>query len=277
MVPLFEIPVSAAGLALAAASVVAGAPWFADGLRSLRARRALSALRPEAMAQAASGLCELHGRVELESPLFSPLSARPCAGYLLEVRGVGTRIGGSVSEVRPFRLIEGEERVHVDTESVTWQLAVTAEREVAPGAAIPERIRTLMDSNGELRWLRASGGALQLVERALCAGTECSILGELRQERVVTYSETAWVAGTGTDGQAVHAASIPVTDANLHRRMVPSDLLERIVVADGALDAAQLAPPLWRVSGALLGPALALAGLVYLAHAADRVFAGRLG
>ena len=277
MVPLFEIPVSAAGLALAAASVVAGAPWFADGLRSLRARRALSALRPEAMARAASGLCELHGRVELESPLFSPLSARPCAGYLLEVRGVGTRIGGSVSEVRPFRLIDGEERVHVDAESVIWRLAVTAEREVAPGAAIPERIRALMDRSGELRWLRAQGGALQLVERALCAGSECSVLGELRQERVVTYSETAWVAGTGTDGGAAHVASIPVTDATLDRRMVPSDLIERIVIADGALDAAQLAPPAWRVSGALFGPALALAGLLYLAHAADRVFAGRLG
>jgi len=277
MVPLFEIPVSVAGLALAAASVVAGAPWFADGLRSLRARRALSALRPEAMAHAASGLCELRGRVELESPLFSPLSARPCAGYLLEVRGVGTRIGGSVSEVRPFRLIDGEERVHVDAESVSWRLAVTAEREVAPGAAIPERIRRLMDRNSELRWLRAQGGALQLVERALCAGTECSVIGELRQERVVTYSETAWVAGTGTDGEAVHAASVPATDATLDRRMVPSDLLDRIVVADGALEAAQLAPPAWRVSGALLGPALALAGLVYLAHAADRVFAGRLG
>ncbi len=276
MVPLFEIPVSAAGLLLAAASVVAGAPWFADGLRSLRARRALAAVRPESIASAASGLCELRGRVELESPLFSPLSARPCAGYLLEVRGVGTRIGGSVSEVRPFRLTDGRERVQVDAESVMWRLAVTAEREVAPGAAIPERIRTLMDRNGELRWLRAQGGALRLVERALCAGVECSVLGELRQERVVTYSETAWVAGTGTDGEAVDAA-IPTNDETLDRRMVPSDLLERVVVADGALDAAQLAPPAWRVSGAVLGPALALAGLVYLAHAADRVFAGRLG
>lgn len=276
MVPLFEIPVSVAGLLLAAASVVAGAPWFADGLRSLRARRALAAVRPESIAGAASGLCELGGRVELESPLFSPLSARPCAGYLLEVRGVGTRIGGSVSEVRPFRLIDGADRVHVDAESVLWRLAVTAEREVPAGAPIPERIRTLMDRNGELRWLRAQGSTLLLTERALCAGSECHVLGELRQERVVTYSETAWVAATGTDGEVVNAASIPVSDETLDRRMGPSDLLERIVIADGALAASQLAPPAWRVSGAVLGPALALAGLLYLAHAADRVFAGRL-
>ena len=276
MQPLFEIPVSAAGLMLAAASVIAGAPWFADGLRSLRARQALAALRPESFVRAARGLTELRGRVELESPMFSPLSARPCAGYVLEVSGLGTRIGGSVSESRAFHLIEGTTRARVEAEAVTWQLAITAEREVAAGAAIPERIRGLLDRNPDLRWLRAQGGALRLVERALCAGVECHVLGEIRHERVATRAEQDWVARTGTDGDSFVGSSSARDEAVMHR-VVCSEALERIVIADGAVDTSRLTPPAWRTVGTLFGPALCLAGLLYLAHAADRMLAGRLG
>ncbi len=276
MEPLFEIPVSAAGLLLAAAAVVAGAPWFADGLRSLRTRRALAGVRPETIVGAAHGLAELSGRVELESPLFSPLSARPCAGYVLEVSGVGTRIGGSVSEARSFRLVDGESRAQVEAQAVDWQLAVTAEREVEAGASIPERIRGLLDRNADLRWLRAQGGALRLVERALCSGAQCHVLGEVRRERVVTRAEEDWVTRTGTDGEAFSAGASPRDEA-LMMRIVPSEVLERLVVSDGTVDKTQLAPASWRASGALGGPALALAGLSYLAYAADRLLAGRLG
>ncbi|MEO5988676.1 MAG: hypothetical protein ABIU54_07480 [Candidatus Eisenbacteria bacterium] len=276
MQPLFEIPVSAAGLLTAAASVIAGAPWFADGLRSLRARQALDSVRPEPFTGPARGMIELQGQVELESPMFSPLSARACAGYVLEVSGVGTRVGGSVSESRPFHLVEGELRARVEADTVTWQLGITAEREVAAGAAIPERIRALLDRNADLRWLRAQGGALRLVERALCAGVQCHVLGEVRHERVVTQAEEDWVARTGTDGEAF-AASSPMREEGMTLRVVASEVLERIVVADGAVDTARLTPPLWRTVGTLCGPALCLAGLLYLAHAADRMLGARLG
>lgn len=276
MQPLFEIPVSAAGLLLAAASVIAGAPWFADGLRSLRVRQALASLRPESLARAARGLSQLRGRVELESPMFSPLSARPCAGYVLEVSGVGTRFGSSVSESRPFLLVEDGDRARVEAEAIIWQLAVTAEREVEAGAVIPERIRALLDRNPDLRWLLAQRGALKLVERALCSGVECHVLGELRHERIVTRAEEDWVARTGTDGDSVMESSATHDGAVMHR-VVSSEVLERIVVANGAVDPAPLTPAAWRTSGTLLGPALCLAGLLYLAHAADRMLVGRLG
>lgn len=276
MPPLFEVPVSAAGLLLAAASVVAGAPWFADGLRCLRARRALAGVRPESFAAAPRGLAELRGRVELESPLFSPLSARPCAGYVLEVRGVGTRIGGEVSEVRPFRLADGEVRARIEAATVAWQLGVTAEREVAAGASIPERIRALIDRHPDLRWLRAQGGALRLVERALCSGVECHVLGELRQMRVSSDRSEVVTARTGTD-DGFTSSTVRTVEVSVSSRVIASDLLDRLVIADRDVDVTRLAPAAWRTSGALLGPSLCLAGLVYLAHAADVLLAGRLG
>ena len=76
-----------AGMLTAGACVVAGGPWFADGLRAVRHRRLFAALRRRRNDGLREGLVLAHGRVELESPLFAPLSQRPCAGFVLEVRG----------------------------------------------------------------------------------------------------------------------------------------------------------------------------------------------
>ena len=47
------------------------------------------------------------------------------------------------------------------------------------------------------------------------------------------------------------------------------------VIATGATDPKRFAPPRWRTAGAVLGPILSLAGLLYLAHAAESTIVGR--
>jgi hypothetical protein len=59
-------------------------------------------------------------------------------------------------------------------------------------------------------------------------------------------------------------------------RLTSADPLDLRVVATGEFDPAALAPPAWRELGALLGPLLSLAGLMYLAHAARATLGGRL-
>src|SRR2546428_132498 len=84
---------NAVSLALAAGAVVAGAPLFSEGLRAFRLRRYLRRVCEHALADAPPGFVHVRGTVALESPLFSPLSALPCAGYRLEVSAVGAAIG----------------------------------------------------------------------------------------------------------------------------------------------------------------------------------------
>src|SRR5438067_7326834 len=92
-----------ASLVLAAGAVVIGAPLFSEGLRALRLRRRLTRLQACAPASGLAGLVHVRGRVALESPLFAPLSARPCAGWQLEVHGIGAPVARTAEVRRPFR------------------------------------------------------------------------------------------------------------------------------------------------------------------------------
>lgn len=269
MAVTLEIPTSVAGLAAAAACVIAGGPLFADGLRTLRLRHLLARLRERPLAEDCTGLVQVRGRVALESPLFAPLSARACAGFLLEVRGAGTRAGGTIREQRAFRLVAPGGEARVLPEGARWEPPVTAERTIAPGDTVSGHLAALLASLAETRWLRARGTTLHVVERALEAGATATVIGVARHARPYEVAGAVELQRTGTDGGAVVAGG--PTDAGVDLWIEPGEPLDLLVVSAGAPDRARLAPPRWREALALLGPAISLAGLLYLARAAGGI------
>lgn len=249
----------------AIACVVAGGPWFADGLRALRLRRSLSGLREQALGPACRGLVQVRGTVAIESPLFSPLSARPCAGYVLEAGAPGAPLESLVRDLRAFRIAGPEGSAHVDAALGDWRLSVTSERVLQSGESPSTHVAALLEASPEMRWLRERGQPIRLVERALDAGAEACVVGHARRTGTVLTARTLALR-TGTDDavvesvEAEEAASLEIGGPEA------GDLL---VVSDTPAEASSFSPPAWRLAGTLLGPALALAGLLYLAHAVD--------
>ncbi len=272
-----SLPISPGGVLVAAACVVAGAPLFARGLRARRLRRCLADLAERPLTADVSGLVRVRGRVALEGPLFAPVSGSACAGFQLEVRGEGASVGGVVRDWRAFRLESGETSAIVPAEHADWHAPVTAECTLAVGATIPERLARLLDSCAELRWLRERGVALQVVERALAAGRTVSVMGVVRSERISVAAETEELAATGTDGGGFSAPRLlpgpPVETFEL--QFEADDTLERVLVFADPPDEALARPSRWNETLALLGPALSIAGLVYLARAAEPLLSRR--
>src|SRR5690349_10070203 len=101
---MFGIELHPNGIGLLAAAIAAagGAPLFGDGLRALRLRRSFAGLRATDLGLASEGFGEVRGRVALESPLFAPLSGKPCAGFRLEARVSGSRSMSVIEEHRAF-------------------------------------------------------------------------------------------------------------------------------------------------------------------------------
>jgi hypothetical protein len=196
------------GSALAALAIAAGAPWFGDGLRALRLRREFAALHETPIVESPPGLAQVRGEVLLESPLFAPLSGRPCAGFRLEVQLAGARASAAIDVRRPFRLREGENMARVFAERGIWQLDVTGERTVAANAPLGTQLESLLASTAETRWARGLGRELRLVERALLAGATCHVIGQVREAHPFEQpAEIEW-ARTGTDDRvALETAS----------------------------------------------------------------------
>jgi hypothetical protein len=257
------------------ACVVAGGPLFAGGLRALRLRRLLSGLLPSASAPGSLGFVRLSGHVALESPLFSPLSQRPCAGYQLEVRAADGSVAGRVGEHRGFKLVSDGCDAFVEAAGGEWDMPVTAERAVAAGEQVSANMAALLDRDVTLRWLRAHRAPMRIVERSVEAGTHVEVLGHARAAEAGTIIEDGeMLAATGTDG-AAFAAALSRTAERPSLRIAAADPLDLRVIATGDADPMRLAPPRWRTLGAVLGPILSLAGLLYLAHAAESTIAGR--
>lgn len=260
-----------AGMLTAVACVVAGGPWFADGLRAVRQRRVFAALRRRGAGALRSGLVLVRGRVALESPLFAPLSQRPCAGFVLDVRAADGSLAGSVRETRSFRLETEQGDARVDGHDAHLVLSISQERRVESAAELSANVAALLDRTAELRWLKSRGGALLLVERVLLADAEGFAVGVAqRTSAVAEAAESVTLARTGTDDVAV---SEPVATASSWRLVAPQPL-DHCVVSDREPEPMRLAPPRWRTLGALLGPALALAGLLELAQAAGHALGG---
>ncbi len=262
---------------VALAALLGGAAWFADAYRALRVRRAHLGLRTRGLDAVGEGLVRLRGRVALAGPLFSPLGARPCAGFVLEAHGVDAPVRGRVREFRAFELRDGVYAAHVEAAAGEWALPVSQERTFAPGEALGANVEALLDRHPELAWLRRRGGALRLVERALH-----------HQDRVevIAHAECAEAAAhaavydrelrTGTDGAPV-AHTFGRTDRESSAcewRLSDPDGLPLQVVAEGATAGALRIPAAARAWGVVLGPVLSLAGLLVLARLADAVMVG---
>jgi hypothetical protein len=264
----FQIPLGLSGVLAAIACLVGGAAWFADGYRVLRLRRAFSGLRERPLADANEGLVRVRGTVALASPLFSPLGNRPCAGFSLEVSSASDALSGIVRVHRPFALESGEERAHVEAGDGDWRLPVTHEREVAAGEPLGAALEALLARHEELSWLRRRGVALRLVERALLPGAVVTVIAQAqRVVEAATVTAIEW-ARTGTDGAAFAAAveAAPATEAVVWRLDSPDGFAAQVMAEDEG--ASTRLPSSWRTLGGVLGPALALAGLLYLARVA---------
>lgn len=287
---LSQLPVSAPLLLLATVAVVAGAPLFAAGRRAFQLRRALSGLREVPIDAQASGLVTLCGRVVLEGPMFAPLSGTPCAGWTLEVAGDHMRVGDQLHELRQFRLTGEHASARVVTDHARWDGGVTCERSVAPGEALPDRLSALLEQSAEVRWLRDQAVPLRITERALEVGAEVFVTGVARaatparvapgrqQAQVYAMVESVELAATGTDGMAwsTTSGSGAVTHGSEPELWIePDEPFEQVLVSATPPAAAALAPPLWKLTLMLLGPALTLAGLLYLARVAAPMIAGR--
>ena len=265
-----SLPVTPGGVLLAAACVVFGAPLFARGRRSFLLRRNLRELAERPLSDDSTGLVRARGRVVLEGPLFAPLSGTPCAGFELQVRGAGSKVGGTIREQRDFTLQSAEMSARVPGEASDWHAPVTAQRDFSFNVQIPERLTSLLDSNREVRWLRERGVALHVVERALEAGRVVSVVGIAHHERVATYEEDVELLATGTDGGGFQGPQMlpgpPLETYEL--RLGTDDTLDRVQVFADPPEAGLAPPSRWDDALLVAGPALTLVGLLYLARAA---------
>jgi hypothetical protein len=304
----FLLQPTLAGAALAALAVAGGAPIFSDGLRALRLRRQLGTLSEHALDQDPAGFVHTRGRVVLDSPLFSPLSGKPCAGFRLEVRSPAAR-AIVVEERRPFRITVGDTSARVMAAAGRWVVSETGRREVAPGDGLSENLSALLNRSPEAQLLKERRVPILLIEHALLAGAETHVVGSIRRARPYELTPEMELMRTGTDdvvqmvagrtagplelvrdaGEAdagAAAESRPRTTGpfGIERRrrgrpfpgevdlwMDGGGLLDFVLVTDQPPSADQLAVSRWRTLGLLLGPALSLTGLLYLAHAADRL------
>jgi len=270
--PLLLHP-SAAGLSFAAAAVAAGAPLFSDGLRALRLGRLFSTLREGTLAGTPSGFMYVRGEVSLESPLFSPPSSAACAGFRLEVRGIGTPVVRSVDVFRPFRVTRDGVSARVHSARARWMLSETASREVAPNQPLSQNLAALLAQVPEAAWLRRSGVTLKLTERALAVGMECHVVGYVRMSQPHELALEGELARTGTDdGVAVvagGATTAPVSAGDPELRLDSGEHLNFLLVSDRAPGPRQLSIARIRALGVVVGPVLSLLGMLYFAHIAD--------
>jgi hypothetical protein len=267
---------------LSAAAIAAGAPLFSEGLRALRLRRRFRGLSHAGLAGGATGLTHVSGRVSLESPLFAPLSGRPCAGFRLEVSSPSQPVPRRIEVFRPFRITEGEVSARVMGPMGRWDLMVTAWRDVAAVEPLSENVIALLERAPEARWLRESGQPIRLVEHALVAGAPCHVVGFARQSRRVRQEAEATFARTGTDGAAFAVAGAAqvaqatgadaaymIAEGEPDLWLGPGDHLDYLLVSDTPPRPERLHVSPLRLAGLVLGPALSLAGMVYLAAAAQ--------
>lgn len=265
---------------MAATAVAGGAPLFSEGLRVLRLRRSLARLPERALRELPDGFAHVRGRVALESPLFAPLSGKPCAGFLLEI---GTAERGRVtviSERRSFRVVSEGVVARVAGDRGHWQLAPGTARLITRDEALSERLTQLIAQSPEAEWLRRSGSSLAMVERVLPAGAECHVVGSVHVSRPVQTVEEVIALRTGTDDTPVASVTrtVDLLGGSRAATAVEPDLaideggsLEYLYVSDAAPIHLADAQPAWKLIGLGLGPVLSLTGLLYLANAADRL------
>jgi len=271
---------NAPGLLCAAAAVAAGAPVFALGLRALKLREHLEGLRSAAIADAPEGLVHLRGRVTLDPPLRAPISGLPCAGFRLEARTLDSASFERVDEVRRFSIEQGSYAARVVEDPAGWEVQVTGQREIKASDAVSAELLALIQRMPEPAWARSAGATLQIVERALIAGSECHVIGFVRHAPPVAaelpveaVAEAAWLR-TGTDYESWPNVS-EASDEEAREARDPvlwvgrGEHLDFLLVSDQAPEVRRLVPPLWHTLGTWIGPIMSLTGLIVLARAID--------
>ncbi len=258
---------TAGGLACAVGAVVAGAPIFSDGLRAARLASHFADLSERPIGQELDGFVHVSGTVGLESPLFTPLSAKPCAAFRLEVRVVGTPVREAIEQRRFFRVEEGGASALVASTGGRWSFTPTAERVLEASAPPGETLDALLEEAPQARWWRGRGRALRLAESALLAGRICHVVGFARHARPLELPLDLELAKTGTDAadDVVLSLEPPVTELWLG----PGESLDFLYVSHRPPRAADLDVPRWRTLGTVAGPVLTLGGLLYLAGVAE--------
>ena len=270
-----ELEPSFGGATLAVAAVAAGAPLFQDGYRAVRLRRAFARLRERPLSDLPTGMVQVRGQVALESPLFSPLTGKPCAGFRLEVYSASERVRGKVDERRAFRLAANGVNARVFGHQATWEIGVTETRAWRPGDSLSENVAALLGRVPEWDWLSRRGGPLTLTERAVFAGAEIHVVAYGRQSRPLEYAEVAELAATGTDDGGRTGAPIVISAPRRARLdppdllLVPGESLAFLLVTDSAPANLLSRVRGWRALNAFIGPMLAIGGLAYLAYAID--------
>jgi hypothetical protein len=271
-----ELEPSFGGATLAVAAVAAGAPLFQDGYRAVRLRRAFSRMRERSLSDLPTGMVHVRGQVALESPLFSPLTGKPCAGFRLEVYSVSARVRGGVEQHRAFRIASNGVVARVWGHRGAWEIGVSDTRAWTPGDMLSANVEALLERVPEWEWLRRRGGPLVLTERALFAGAEIHVVAYGRQSRPLEFAEAEELAATGTDDEGGTSATPIVVSAPRRTRLDPPDLLllpgeslDFLLVTDTAPANLLRRVPAWRSFNAFVGPLLAIGGLAYLAHAID--------
>jgi hypothetical protein len=258
---------NAAGLTLAAAAIVAGAPLFSSGMRALRLRQHFGRLELRRLRDLPGGFALVRGRVALESPLFSPLSATPCAGFQLDIIAEGLSVQRSVGERRAFRLEDEGTSALVGAQSSRWLVSASAERDLPATQTPTEGVHALLQRVPEALWWRRAGGTLKLIEHALPAGAECHVVGTVRTVAAAA-AEVEW-ARTGTDDAAAVHPSGPVADDDPELWIGLDSHLDFLLVSDQPPGEHDLHVPRHRTLGLLVGPVLSMGGLLYLASVAD--------
>jgi hypothetical protein len=261
---------TAGGLACAIGAVVAGAPLFSDGLRSLRLRRHSAGLAERPLADGLAGFVHVSGTVALESPMFAPLSAAPCAGFQLEVHTIGAPIVKTVEQRRPFRVAGREASARLESTDGRWALPATAEREVAADEPLTGSLARLLGQVPEALWWRRAGGRLRLVERALLAGSPCHVVGFARCAHPLEQPAALEYMRTGTDA-TFEVALASATAQGCDLWLGPGEFLDLLFISDRAPAAGELVTPAWRALGVMAGPGLSLFGLLYLAAAVGQL------
>jgi len=260
---------TAGGLACAVGAIVAGAPIFSDGLRAMRLAGHVVDLSEQPLGEGLDGFVHVRGTVALESPLFTPLTSKPCAGFRLEVQAVGTPFATAIEERRFFRVVAGGDSALVASTGGRWSYTTTAERVIGATEPLTDHLERMLDESPRVRWWRRAGGRVRLVEYALLAGRACHVVGFARRARPLDLPLDYEVSRTGTDVAA--EAPARVADPVLELWLGPGESLDFLHVSQRPPRAEDLSVPRWRTLGTLVGPALTLFGLLYLAGAAEQL------
>ncbi|NOT35441.1 MAG: hypothetical protein HOP12_14950 [Candidatus Eisenbacteria bacterium] len=257
------------GALLAIGAIAAGAPLFGEGLRALRLSRLFATLDDQPVDARPRGFASVKGRVALESPLFAPLSAEPCAGFVLRIfQATGGQIT-TIEERRPFRLVSNGVSAHVGTSGMPWRLRETARRELHASEEPSQNLASLLARSPEASWVRRAGATLVLVELSLKPGSECHVVGEVRGMRGGHAVAAELALRTGTDGETTTAFVAADREPDLW--IDDSGGSDYLLVSNRDDERPGLPHLKARFLGLVFGPALSGMGLLYLAWAAEQL------